>query len=177
MSAGRATPRPRLVLVGAPGAGKSTVGQEVARRLGVGFRDTDSDVETATGETIGEIFVVRGEPAFRSLEVDAVATALAEHDGVLALGGGAVLDERTRAALRGHRVVWLVVSGAEAFKRVGMSTARPVLAVNPRSTLGVLLKQRRPFYEEVATARVETDSRPTDDVVAEVLALAGGASG
>lgn len=161
--------RPVAVLVGAPGAGKSTVGRAVARRLGVGFRDTDTDVEAATGESIGELFITRGEEEFRALEVDAVATALAEHDGVLSLGGGAVLDPRTRTALRGHRVVYLEVSGAEAFKRVGMSTARPVLAVNPRSTMGVLLKARRPFYEEVATDRVATDSRPRAEVVDEVV--------
>ena len=164
---------PRAVLVGAPGSGKTTVGAAVAERLGVPFRDTDADVEAATGETVAELFVTRGEDAFRGLEAAAVAAALDEHDGVLALGGGAVLSPATRAALRGHPVVWLRVSGAEAFRRVGMSTARPVLAVNPRSTLGVLLKQRRPLYEEVAVHAVDTEGRDAEAVVADVLARLG----
>src|SRR6478609_1396299 len=102
--------RPRAVLVGPPGAGKSTVGRALADRWSVGFRDTDADVEASTGESVADLFVVRGEAAFRELERDAVAAALVEHDGVLALGGGAVVDPSTRALLADHVVVHLDVT-------------------------------------------------------------------
>ena len=112
--------RPVVVLVGVPGAGKSTVGEALAQRLGVGFRDTDADVEATTGRAIADIFVESGEPEFRRLEASAVATALAEHDGVLALGGGAVTDPATRAALVGRPVVWLRIETAAASQRAGL---------------------------------------------------------
>ncbi len=117
--------RPVVVLVGVPGAGKSTVGRALAERLGVGFRDTDADVESSTGRAIADIFVQSGEPEFRRLEAAAVATALREHAGVLALGGGAVMDPGTRGLLAGGPVVWLRVGLATASHRAGLSGARP----------------------------------------------------
>lgn len=158
-----------MVLVGPPGAGKSTVGRLVAEQLGVAFRDTDDDVESTTGKTISEIFVDEGESRFRELERAAVALALAEHDGVLSLGGGAVLDAGTRALLREHHVVFLSVGMADAAKRVGLSRDRPVLALNPRATLHALLAERLPLYREVATAEVSTDGRLPAEVAREVL--------
>ena len=166
----QAHPGPRLVLVGPPGAGKTTVGRLAARRLGVAFRDTDVDVEAAVGKPISEIFVDDGEAAFRALEREAVRRALAEHDGVLSLGGGAVLDETTRAALRGHSVVFLSVGLPAAATRVGLARDRPVLSLNPRGALRVLLDQRLPLYREVATREVETDGKTPEQVVDEVLA-------
>jgi shikimate kinase len=160
---------PALVLVGPPGAGKSTVGALVAERLGVGFRDTDDDVARAAGKTIPDIFYDDGEEYFRTLEATAVAAALNGHAGVLALGGGAVLSAETREALRGCRVVYLAVGLAAAANRVGLSQNRPVLALNPRAQLHALLEQRRPLYEAVATATVVTDSRTPDEVADEVL--------
>ncbi|MPQ99158.1 shikimate kinase [Modestobacter sp. I12A-02628] len=166
---------PLLVVVGPPASGKTTVGRAVARRLQVGFRDTDHDVETATGTTISDLFVNAGEPHFRALEERAVATALAEHDGVLALGGGAVTSAATRALLvaygrAGGTVVWLDVDLASAASRVGLNRDRPLLAVNPRAMLRHMLAQRAPLYREVATRTVPTGDRPVDHVVAEVLA-------
>jgi shikimate kinase len=157
-----------IVIVGPPGAGKSTVGQLLATRLGVAFRDTDGDVEQATGMSISDIFVEQGEAHFRSLERDAVRTALAEHDGVVAVGGGAILDPETRAALVDHTVVFLDVGLAAAAERVGLNQARPLLAVNPRATLAKMLADRRRFYEEVATVKVTTDGRTPDEIVAEL---------
>lgn len=161
--------RPTLVLVGPPGAGKSTVGRLVARQLGVAFRDTDVDIERTVGKSIPDIFYADGEDAFRALERAAVAVALVEHDGVLSLGGGAVLDERTRALMSGHRVGLLEVGLSAAADRTGLSGSRPVLALNPRAQLRALLAARAPFYAEVATFTVTTDGRSADEVAAEVL--------
>jgi shikimate kinase len=162
--------RPVAVLVGAPGSGKTTVGELVADALGVPFRDVDHDIEAAAGKSIADIFVDDGEQAFREQEVAAVAAALREHDGVLALGGGAVLSLATRERLRGHRVVYLEVGLGEAVTRVGLAKDRPVLALNPRATLRHLLDARRPLYDEVATVRVRTDGRSAHEVAAAVAA-------
>lgn len=161
---------PLVVLVGPPGAGKSTVGQLVAERRGVGFRDTDADVERDAGESISDIFVDRGEAAFRVLERHAVKRALEEHDGVLALGGGAIVDVDTRTLLAPHRVVFLDVGLAAAAARVGLNRDRPLLLGNPRAQLRAMLAQRRPFYDEVATVTVSTDGRTPDDIAADVEA-------
>jgi shikimate kinase len=164
---------PRAVLVGPPGAGKTTVGRRVAATLGVDFRDTDRDVETAVGKPISEIFFDDGEDEFRRLETNAVAAALREHSGVLALGGGAVLSAETRAALAEHTVIYLSVGMASASARVGLARDRPVLALNPRAMLHKLLAERDPLYLEVATTRIETDDKPIDGVASEVLAALG----
>ena len=162
---------PVAVFVGVMGAGKSSVGAAVASALGVPFADTDAIIEERAGKPIPEIFVDDGEPAFRALERQVVAETLESYDGVLALGGGAVLDEGTRKLLAGHRVVFLSVELTDAIKRVGLGAGRPLLAMNPRATLKYLLDQRRPLYLEVATHTVVTDGRDEADVTAEVLAL------
>lgn len=156
---------PRVVLVGPPGSGKSTVGRLLAERWEVAFRDTDADVEATAGKPITDIFVDDGEEAFRALETEALKTALTEHAGVLSLGGGVVLAEVNRAALAGHQVVFLSVQAGEAAKRVGFSTARPLLLGNPRAQLRQLLAERHPLYVEVAKATVETDDRKPAEVV------------
>ena len=160
--------RPRVVLVGPMGAGKTTVGEILASRWGVALRDTDRDVEAAAGRPISEIFVDRGESHFRELERRAVAEALADHPGVLALGGGAVLDADTQEALRGHRVVFLHVGLADAVKRVGLGTARPLLLGNVRARVKALLDERLPVYRSVAEVTVDTDGRSPEEVAAEV---------
>ncbi|HVT21445.1 MAG TPA: shikimate kinase [Mycobacteriales bacterium] len=162
---------PLVVLVGPPGAGKSTIGRVVADRRRVGFRDTDHDVEVTAGESISDIFVGRGEPAFRELEREAVRVAVAQHDGVLALGGGAVVDPSTRALLSGQRVVFLDVGLADAAARVGLNRDRPLLLGNPRAQLRAMLEERRPLYAEVATATVVTDGKTVDEVADAVEAV------
>jgi shikimate kinase len=164
---------PAAVLVGPPGSGKTTVGVLLAQRLGVTFRDTDADVEHVAGKAVADIFVEDGEPRFRELEREAVTTALAEHDGVLALGGGAVMDPLTQGALEGYAaaggvVVFLDVSLAHAAPRVGFNRSRPLLLGNPRARWAALMEQRRPVYESLATLRVLSDGRTAEDVADEI---------
>jgi len=159
---------PRVVLVGAMGAGKTTVAELLAEAWGVAARDTDADVEAIDGRAISEIFVEAGEAHFRDLERKAVADALADHDGVLALGGGAVLDPVTRDLLSGRTVVFLRVGLADAVKRVGLGTSRPLLLGNMRGRIKALLDERTPIYESVATVTVDTDGRRPEDVAREI---------
>jgi len=168
------TGRPVLVLVGPPGAGKSTVGRVLGRRLGIAFTDVDTEIEARIGTTIADMFTSEGEDAFRAVEREVVAELLATDCGVLALGGGSVLAASTRALLRGHRVVSLKVGLADGIRRTGMSSARPLLAgVNPRATFRELLEARAPLYAEVATVEVDTVKRSANQVVAHVLAELG----
>jgi shikimate kinase len=159
---------PVAVLVGTMGAGKTTVGRLLAERLGVGFVDSDQVVEEQAGKPVQEIFVDDGEPAFRALERDAVARSLVDHDGVLSLGGGAVLDPATREALAGHPVVFLRVGLAEAVKRVGLGVGRPLLLGGVRGRVKQLLDERTPVYEAVARIAVDTDERTPQDVAEEI---------
>ncbi|MFF5257532.1 shikimate kinase [Actinomadura viridis] len=161
--------RPKAVLIGPPGSGKTTIGTALAERLGLPLRDTDADTEAVAGKPIGEIFIDDGEERFRELERAAVRAALAEHEGVLALGGGAVLAPETQELLAGHTVVYLRVGLAEAVKRVGLASARPLLVLNPRSQLRKLLEERLPIYERLGTLRVDTDGRTPEEIVEEIL--------
>ena len=155
---------PRIVLVGPMGVGKSTVGALLAERLGCGFRDTDEDIVAEQGRSISDIFVDEGEPAFRAIEKRAVDRALAGHEGVLALGGGSVLDAGTRALLDPLPVVYLSMDVEEAVKRTGLNVARPLLAVNPRRQWRELMEARRHLYESIATTVVGTDGRTPEEV-------------
>ncbi|MFD6228312.1 shikimate kinase [Streptomyces sp. NPDC060232] len=163
------TAGPLVVLVGPMGSGKSTVGALLAERLGVPYRDTDADIVTAQGRPISDIFVDEGEPYFRELERQAVEAAVSEHTGVLALGGGAVLDEGTRELLTGLPVAYLSMDVEEAVRRVGLGAARPLLAVNPRRQWRELMEARRPLYTEVARVVVATDDRTPEEVAQAVL--------
>lgn len=158
-----------IVVIGPPGSGKTTVGRLLAERLGVPFRDTDHDVEGVAGKPVGDIFVDDGEERFRELERAAVREALTTHDGVLALGGGAILDPGTQADLAGHRVVYLEVGLSDAVQRVGLAAARPLLVLNPRSQFRKLMEERRPIYERLATIKVVTDDRRPADVAGEIV--------
>jgi shikimate kinase len=155
------------------GAGKTTVAQLLGEAWGLPVRDTDSDIEVAEGRSISDIFVDDGEQRFRELEVAAVTDALAHHDGVLALGGGAVLDPDTRDLLRDRTVVFLDVGIKDAASRIGLNRDRPLLLGNPRAQWIRLMEARRPLYDDVATVRVTTDGLAADEVADEVVRLVG----
>ena len=157
-----------VVLVGPMGAGKSTVAELLGTAWELPVRDTDLDVEAAEGRTISDIFVDSGEEHFRALERAAVAEALAAHRGVLALGGGAVLDPATREALADRPVVFLRVGLSDAVKRVGLTAGRPLLFGNIRARIKALLDERTPVYESVARFSVDTDGRTPQEVADEV---------
>jgi shikimate kinase len=163
----------RVVLVGPPGSGKSTVGAVLAARLGLPLHDTDAAVEREQGRSISDIFVEDGEPVFRELERAEVARAVAAEPGVIAVGGGAPVDPLTEQVLVGQTVVFLDVGIADAAKRVGFDQSRPLLAVNPRAAWVRLMNERRPVYERVATHRVDTAGRTPENVAAEIAGLLG----
>ncbi len=165
---------PVVVLIGSPGAGKSSVGRRLAKRLGVPFADSDALIEARAGMPVSDIFINEGEDAFRALEEEVVGAALDTETGVLSLGGGAVMRPSTRERLRGHRVVWLKVSLSDAAARVGMNTARPLLLGNVRGTLSALMEQRTPVYEDVSTDVVDTSGRPLRAVVDDVVKVVSG---
>lgn len=161
---------PRVVLVGPPGAGKSTIGRKLARELGVELYDTDAGIERETGRTIPDIFAVDGEPEFRRIEERVVRRAVLGERGVVSLGGGAVLSDNTRALLRDRTVVYLEISIAEGLRRTGASNQRPLLnGADPGVKYRKLMRERRPLYREVATVRVRTDGRSPGRVVRMIL--------
>jgi shikimate kinase len=163
---------PVAVLIGPPGAGKTTVGRLLAASLGVPFTDTDDRVEAEAGKPVPDIFIEDGEPAFRVLEREAVAWAVAgggpARRAVIGLGGGAVMDPATQRLLAGLPVVYLATGFAAAAKRVGLDVPRPLLAGNPRAMLRSLLDQRLPVYEKLAVITVRTDDREPPVIAAEV---------
>lgn len=159
--------RPAAVVVGPPGSGKTVTGAALAAALGVPFHDVDEAIVRAEGRSISDIFVDDGETAFRALERAEVARALAQESGVVSLGGGAPMDTASRELLRGHRVVFLDVGIADAARRIGFDTSRPLLSVNPRGSWIAMMKERRPVYESLGAIRVDTAGRTPAEVAAE----------
>jgi shikimate kinase len=161
---------PAAVLIGMPGAGKTTVGRALADLLGVPFRDTDDDVARLTGRPTPEVLREMGEAAFRLLEHRATVAALAEHTGVLSLGGGAVLHESTRLRLDGCRVVHLWAGLDTIAQRIGDAGGRPLLEGDPRHRLAQLQRSRLPLYRQLAAVSVRSEHRAPHEIAAEIAA-------
>lgn len=162
---------PKAVLVGLPGAGKSTIGRRLSKALGVSLLDTDAAIEKQTGRSIADIFVTDGEEEFRRVEEGVVRAALVEHDGVVSLGGGAVTSPGVCSALAGHIVIYLEVSAEEGILRTGGSTVRPLLAGPDRAEkFRALMARRASLYRRVATIRVDTNCHNPGAVVRYIVA-------
>jgi len=161
---------PKAVLVGLPGSGKTTIGRRLAKALGVGPLDTDVAIEERTGRRIADIFASDGEQEFRRIEEEVVRAALADHDGVVSLGGGAVTSPGVCEALAGHTVIYLEISAREGVRRTGGNTVRPLLAGPDRTEkYRALMAKRAPLYRRVATIRVDTNRRNPGAVVRQIL--------
>ena len=163
---------PRLVLIGPPGCGKSTVGGALASKLSIDFVDTDAQIETSFGHKISDIFVDKGEEFFRDLELAALAQSLKVGDCVLSLGGGAPIAPRAQELLKScaSPIFFLDVSLAVAAPRVGFNRDRPLLLSNPRAQWQSLAETRRPIYESLATFVIKVDSMSVEEVVNEIAA-------
>lgn len=164
---------PNLILIGPPGAGKSSIGRQLSKALEVPFVDTDSQIEVKTGKKIADIFLEDGEAKFRETEREVVLNEIVNQNGVLALGGGSVLDEAVATKLRALKshVIYLEVSISNAAPRVGFNKDRPLLAVNPRQQWLALMEKRRPIYESLAGLKVSTDNKKPSEVVSEIQEL------
>jgi shikimate kinase len=162
---------PKAVLIGLPGSGKSTIGRRLSKSLGVLLLDTDAAIEEKTGRAIADIFANDGEKEFRRIEEEVVRDALASHDGVLSLGGGAITSAGVREALSGHTVIYLEISAAEGVRRTGGSAVRPLLAGGDRAEkFRALMSQRVPLYRRAATIRINTNRRNPGAVVRYIVA-------
>lgn len=164
---------PNLILIGPPGAGKSSIGRQLSKALEVPFKDTDATIEEKTGKKISDIFVEDGEPAFRKIEKEVVLDEIAIQNGVLALGGGSVLDSDVASKLEELKanVIYLEVSISNAAPRVGFNKDRPLLAVNPRQQWLTLMEKRKPIYERLAGIKISTDNKKPSEVVKEIKEL------
>ena len=161
-----------VVLIGPPGAGKSSVGALLATELGVPFRDTDDLVATAAGKPVGDIFVEDGEAAFRQFERAAVARGLegfGTGGGILALGSGAVLDADVRRLIDRGKIIYLEAEFGAVAKRTGLDKPRVVIPGNPRGRLRAMLEERRPLYESLAALTVPTDDLTPEEVATELV--------
>ena len=154
-----------IVLVGVPGAGKTTVGKLLARAMNVEFFDSDQVIESRAGKSVSDIFTQDGEPAFRKIEHDVVCELLQNDAAILALGGGSLGNDDTRTQVSKAKVVWLIAGLAQAVDRVGMNRNRPLLLGNVRGQLADLMTAREPLYKEVATIAVDTSKLIPSEVV------------
>jgi shikimate kinase len=164
---------PRAILIGAPGAGKTTVGEILAGGLGCSFSDSDQLVEAAHGQSVADIFIDHGESVFREWEARAITQALGGFDGVLSLGGGAVMDMNTAKELTASTspIIWLEVSSSVAFRRAGLSAPRPLLVGNVRANLVSLLESRTPIYESLATHRIDANTLDAQQLAQQISDL------
>jgi shikimate kinase len=166
---------PNIILIGPPGAGKSSIGKQLSKALQVSFTDTDERIENSAGKKISDIFLEDGEASFREIEKRIVLMEISRQNGILSLGGGAILDQdvaNTLESVKG-RVIYLEVSISSAAPRVGFNKERPLLSINPRQQWIALMEKRKPIYERVSGFKVVTDSKKPGEVVKEIRELMG----
>ena len=164
---------PRVILIGPPGAGKSSVGKSLSRLLNQEFVDTDTVIADQENQSISEIFVDKGEAYFRNIELEVLLHQLENHSGVLSLGGGAPLSEIAQNAINAcdSPVVFLDVSLAGAAPRVGFNRDRPLLLGNPRAQWQELMNVRRPIYESLSDHQVITDKLTPNEAAQQIVTL------
>ena len=164
----------QIILIGPPGAGKSTIGHSLAKKMKVKFADTDALIEAKLDKKISDIFVDLGEPVFRTEELIVLAEVLQSDNGVVSLGGGAPISPQAQELLRnsGAIEIFLDISLGKAAARVGFNRDRPLLLGNPRAQWNELMSSRRPIYESLATAVVPVDDRSVNEICADILAVA-----
>jgi shikimate kinase len=162
---------PRVILIGPMGSGKTTIGQLIAKRLDIAFRDTDQVIEGETGRTVSDIFLEDGEDAFRLLEKSVLRNELLSDGTVLALGGGAPISMDAQSALRAiaSPVVYLDISLATVAPRIGFNRDRPLLLHNPRGQWQTLMEARRPIYESIADTVIDVNTKSENEIVDEIL--------
>jgi len=160
----------RILLIGPPGAGKSTIGVALAKELSIDFIDTDQEVERETGKTITDIFVVDGETHFRAIELETLRKVLTLESGVISLGGGAPISQEAQEVIEqsNSHTVFLDVSLATAAPRVGFNRDRPLLLGNPRAQWQALSDNRRPIYEKLADDAIKVDDMNVGQIVDEI---------
>ncbi len=160
----------KIVLIGPPGAGKSSIGKALAKELNLNFIDSDSEIEKISHKRISEIFIEDGEPAFRLLEVDVVRKVLSDFEGVISLGGGAPINKEIQEVLEAanYPVVFIDVSIAQAATRIGFNKDRPLLLVNPRQQWISLMNDRRPIYEKLASQTISSDNQKPHEVAKQI---------
>ena len=163
----------RIVLIGAPGSGKSTVGVALASHLQWPFVDTDALIELKQSKKITDIFVEDGEEYFRSIEFETLQQVLLEPSAVISLGGGAPISQPAQDALLSSEsiIVFLDVSLATAAPRVGFNRDRPLLLGNPRAQWQALSDERRPIYEKLATQSIKVDDMAVDEIIAIIESI------
>jgi shikimate kinase len=156
----------KIVLIGPPGAGKSSIGRSLSKEMNMPFVDSDSEIEKITQKKISEIFIDDGEPAFRKIEVEVVSNLLRDFSGVIALGGGAPINAEIQSKLErsDFPIIFIDVSISQAANRVGFNKDRPLLLINPRQQWMNLMSERRPIYERLATDTVSSDSNKPAEV-------------
>ena len=160
----------RVVLIGAPGSGKSTVGAALAKVLALDFIDTDQLIEEREGKAITDIFVVDGEPHFRAVELETLKHVLTLNDVVISLGGGAPISDQAQQLINSSEstVVFLDVSLATAAPRVGFNRDRPLLLGNPRAQWQAISDKRRPIYEALADVSIKVDDMSVEAITSEI---------
>jgi shikimate kinase len=164
----------KIILIGPPGSGKSSVGKELANLMKLQHIDTDSLIEAKVGKRIADIFLEDGESIFRKIEHEVVLESLDIESAVISLGGGSILDSEVAARLRNEsNVIYLEVSISNAAPRVGFNTDRPLLVANPRQQWLKLMEARKSIYEELGSKQISTDNRKPKEVAKELMELIG----